>query len=132
MAFSTKIKGNHDLQGNVQVYNVRIPVSPDGFEGLLSLLEILYFFLPGVLTKWKSLERCKAGVGGSCRFSWGTPWFETAESIWAVVAFFGGTLMVLEGTAMKTVALKKDAPVPLSDDSSKKAVGRVGQLAEDV
>ena len=25
MAFSTKIKGNHHLQGNVQVYNVRIP-----------------------------------------------------------------------------------------------------------
>ena len=24
MAFSTKIKGNHHLQGNVQVYNVRI------------------------------------------------------------------------------------------------------------
>ena len=27
MAFSTKIKGNHHLQGNVQVSNVRIPVS---------------------------------------------------------------------------------------------------------
>ena len=27
MAFSTKIKGTHHLQGNVQVYNVRIPVS---------------------------------------------------------------------------------------------------------
>ena len=26
MAFSTKIKGHHHLQGNVQVYNVRIPV----------------------------------------------------------------------------------------------------------
>ena len=25
MAFSTKIKGNHHLQGNVQAYNVRIP-----------------------------------------------------------------------------------------------------------
>ena len=25
MAFSTKIKGHHHLQGNVQVYNVRIP-----------------------------------------------------------------------------------------------------------
>ena len=25
-AFSTKIKGNHHLQGNVQLYNVRIPV----------------------------------------------------------------------------------------------------------
>ena len=25
MAFSTKIKGNHHLQGNAQVYNVRIP-----------------------------------------------------------------------------------------------------------
>ena len=25
MAFSTKIKGNHHLQGNVQVHNVRIP-----------------------------------------------------------------------------------------------------------
>ena len=25
MAFSTKIEGNHYLQGNVQVYNVRIP-----------------------------------------------------------------------------------------------------------
>ena len=25
MAFSTKIQGNHHLQGNVQVYNVRIP-----------------------------------------------------------------------------------------------------------
>ena len=25
MAFSTKIKGNHYLQGNVQVYTVRIP-----------------------------------------------------------------------------------------------------------
>ena len=26
MDFSTKIKGHHHLQGNVQVYNVRIPV----------------------------------------------------------------------------------------------------------
>ena len=26
MVFSTKIRGNHHLQGNVQVYNVRIPV----------------------------------------------------------------------------------------------------------
>ena len=26
MFFSTKIKGNHHLQGDVQVYNVRIPV----------------------------------------------------------------------------------------------------------
>ena len=26
MAFSTKIKGHHHLQGNVQVYHVRIPV----------------------------------------------------------------------------------------------------------
>ena len=26
MAFSTKLTGNHHLQGNVQVYNVRIPV----------------------------------------------------------------------------------------------------------
>ena len=26
--FSTKTKGNHHLQGNVQVYNVRIPVGP--------------------------------------------------------------------------------------------------------
>ena len=25
MAFSTKIKGNHNLQGNVQVFHVRIP-----------------------------------------------------------------------------------------------------------
>ena len=25
MAFSTKIKGHHHLQGNVQVYNLRIP-----------------------------------------------------------------------------------------------------------
>ena len=28
MAFSTKINGNHHLQGNVQVYNVRIPDVP--------------------------------------------------------------------------------------------------------
>ena len=28
MAFSTKIKGNHNLQGNVQLYNVRIPAKP--------------------------------------------------------------------------------------------------------
>ena len=27
MAFPTKMKGNHHLQGEVQVYNVRIPVS---------------------------------------------------------------------------------------------------------
>ena len=26
MAFSSKINGNYNLQGNVQVYNVRIPV----------------------------------------------------------------------------------------------------------
>ena len=31
MAFSTKIKGHHHVQGNVQVYNVRIPVR--GREG---------------------------------------------------------------------------------------------------
>ena len=30
MAFSTKIKGNHNLQGNVQVCNVRIPGKPKG------------------------------------------------------------------------------------------------------
>ena len=28
MAFSTKIKGNHHLQGNVQAYNIRMPVTP--------------------------------------------------------------------------------------------------------
>ena len=41
MAFSTKTKGNHHLQGNVQAYNVRIPVlvgenafeHPDPFRG---------------------------------------------------------------------------------------------------
>ena len=26
MAFSAKIKGSHHLQGNVQVYNIKIPV----------------------------------------------------------------------------------------------------------
>ena len=36
--FNTKIKGNHHLQGNVQVYNVRIPVllqrnAPEGEGG---------------------------------------------------------------------------------------------------
>ena len=30
MAFPTKTKGHHHLQGNVQVYNVRIPVSVGG------------------------------------------------------------------------------------------------------
>ena len=29
LAFSTKIKRNHHVQGNVQVYNVRIPVEED-------------------------------------------------------------------------------------------------------
>ena len=28
MASFTKMKGNHHLEGNVQVYNVRIPVEP--------------------------------------------------------------------------------------------------------
>ena len=34
MAFSTKMRGNHHLQGNVQVYNLRIPdiyVSMDSY-----------------------------------------------------------------------------------------------------
>ena len=31
-AFSTKIKGNHHLQGNVQVYNVRIPAGSHGWS----------------------------------------------------------------------------------------------------
>ena len=30
MAFSTNIKGHHHLQGNVQVYNVRMPAKPKG------------------------------------------------------------------------------------------------------
>ena len=32
--FSTKIKGNHHLQGNVQVYDVRIPALAGGSRGL--------------------------------------------------------------------------------------------------
>ena len=37
MAFSTKINGSHHLQGNVQVYNVRIPAKPhSGFPSMLS------------------------------------------------------------------------------------------------
>ena len=39
MAFSTKIKGNHHLQGNVQVYNVRIPVCTTRNQGLVLLFK---------------------------------------------------------------------------------------------
>ena len=35
MAFSTKIKGHRHVQGNVQVYNVRIPVAIVAYLGLL-------------------------------------------------------------------------------------------------
>ena len=47
MAFSIKIKGNHHLQGNVQVYNVRIPV----------LVGVFVVFLGSKLTQFRHVPR---------------------------------------------------------------------------
>ena len=46
MAFSAKIKGNHHLQGNVQVYNVRIPVLGNGSLDSFFWVEIKGIFFP--------------------------------------------------------------------------------------
>ena len=59
MAFSTKIKGNHHLQGNVQVYNVRIPV--------LQRVNILGEHLKNIPTKWV----CR--VKDTLKMGWGNP-----------------------------------------------------------
>ena len=43
MAFSTKIKGHHHLQGNVQVYNVRTPVQAKAHMRQLAVIGSLFW-----------------------------------------------------------------------------------------
>ena len=45
VAFFQQIKGNHHLQGNVQVYNVRIPVVPPGFRELNKNQKVMLVFV---------------------------------------------------------------------------------------
>ena len=56
MAFSSKIKGNHHLQGNVQMYNVRFE---HGVPGKALSLEMLNLYH---LTAWVIIPATQAGA----------------------------------------------------------------------
>ena len=68
MAFSTKIKGNHHLQGNVQVYNVRIPVQSvsSQFQATVPVSRVLSaFYFPigqGIRATCRKLKAMVPGL----------------------------------------------------------------------
>ena len=67
MAFSTKMRGNHHSQGNVQVYNVRIPVTDNTFGSTVRACSVS--ILP---VSRKLLASCSAVIAKGNPKSWST------------------------------------------------------------